>query len=139
MKNEYDDIIHLPHPTSKVHPRMSMHQRAAQFAPFAALVGHETMIAETARYTDDEKELGDERNKLLNLKMKLIYEHFSERPSLTITYFKADTLKNGGTYHTTKGTIKKIDEYENIIIMDSGIIIPTHTIFDINGELFNEL
>ena len=49
MTTEYDDIINLPHHTSRNHPRMTMEQRAAQFAPFAALTGHGAAIEETAR------------------------------------------------------------------------------------------
>ena len=48
MKGKYDDIIDLPHPTSKRHPRMSMEARAAQFAPFAALTGFGDVIERTA-------------------------------------------------------------------------------------------
>ena len=51
---KYDDIIDLPHHVSKVHPQMSIWDRSAQFAPFAALTGHEEAIAETARLTNEQ-------------------------------------------------------------------------------------
>ena len=57
MKTPYDDIIHLPHHVSQNHPQMSMHDRAAQFAPFAALAGYEAAIEETARLTAERSEL----------------------------------------------------------------------------------
>ena len=41
ISHEYDDIIELPHHQSATHPQMSLHDRAAQFAPFAALTGYE--------------------------------------------------------------------------------------------------
>ena len=58
--HSYDDIINLPHLTSRNHPRMSLHDRAAQFAPFAALTGHDAAIKETTRLTDERLELSDE-------------------------------------------------------------------------------
>ncbi len=48
MIEAYEDIINLPPHVSKKHPQMSMLQRAAQFAPFAALTGHDKAIEETA-------------------------------------------------------------------------------------------
>ena len=59
MSSKYDDIIDLPHPTSQNHPRMSLHDRAAQFSPFAALTGHHAAIAETGRLTDRRIELDE--------------------------------------------------------------------------------
>lgn len=49
MSTEYDDIIHLPHFEPKRHPRMPMAARAAQFAPFAAVAGHDAAIREEGR------------------------------------------------------------------------------------------
>ena len=62
--SNYDDIIDLPHHVSKDRPRMSMYQRAAQFAPFAALNGHGEAIEQTAknnaeRFENDEPQRGD--------------------------------------------------------------------------------
>ena len=59
----YDDIIDLPHPTSSKHPRMPMIDRAAQFSPFAALVGHGAAIEETARLTGRKIELTEEEKR----------------------------------------------------------------------------
>lgn len=60
MSGPYDNIINLPHPTSKRHPRMSLHDRAAQFSPFAALSGHAAALAETTRLTDRKIELDED-------------------------------------------------------------------------------
>lgn len=73
--HEYDDIIDLPHPTSRKHPRMSLHDRAAQFAPFAALTGHEAAIKETARLTDRKAELSDEMIAELNDQINIIRDN----------------------------------------------------------------
>lgn len=139
MNDNYDDIINLPHHVSKVHPQMSMLARAAQFAPFAALTGHGAAIAETARLTDDERELGEENTTILNRKMALLKSRLHEHPSVCITFFMPDERKTGGSYQTTSGYINKIDDYEQTILMSNGILIPIQHIFDIDGALFDEL
>ncbi len=74
MNDDYSDIIDLPHPTSKKHPRMSMLNRAAQFAPFAALTGFGQAIDETARLTDRRIELGEAELAELNDKLSRLME-----------------------------------------------------------------
>ena len=59
MKGPYDDIINLPHPVSKTHPRMSMIERAAQFSPFAALTGYGDVVKEAGRWTEQKIELDE--------------------------------------------------------------------------------
>ncbi len=49
----YADIIDLPHHQSSTHPHMSLYDRAAQFAPFAALTGYDDMITQEARKIND--------------------------------------------------------------------------------------
>lgn len=61
MSGKYDDIIDLPHPEPQTHPRMAMRDRAAQFAPFAALTGHRAVLAETERRAADAAESENER------------------------------------------------------------------------------
>ena len=110
MKGPYDDIIHLPHPVSKTHPRMSMIERAAQFSPFAALTGYGAAIKETARLTDRKLELDEETQALLDLRQHFLLEHLAQRPEVTITYFEPDTRKEGGSYQTITARVKKLDE-----------------------------
>ncbi|MEE1063047.1 MAG: hypothetical protein UH071_05215, partial [Paludibacteraceae bacterium] len=98
MTDNYDDIINLPHHVSKTHPQMTMYQRAAQFAPFAALVGHDAMISETARLTDEEVEMEDEAVKILNRRMAYLNVRMQDHPVVTITYFIHDKKKSGGEY-----------------------------------------
>ena len=59
--HEYDDIIDLPHHVSAERPHMPMTDRAAQFSPFAALTGYDAAIVETARLTDEKRELRELR------------------------------------------------------------------------------
>ena len=85
MIGPYDDIVLLPHPTSKVHPRMSRADRAAQFSTFAALTGHRTAIAETARLTEPLIELDEDAMEELDWKQSLLLDHIGERPEVTVT------------------------------------------------------
>ena len=57
---DYSDIIDHPHHVSRTRPQMSMHDRAAQFSPFAALTGFDAAVAEEARVTDKRMELEED-------------------------------------------------------------------------------
>ena len=83
--HKYDDIIHLEHPVSKTHPQMSLYDRAAQFAPFAALTGHAAAIRETARRTDEKRVLSDEVLEELNEKLNIISAHIGTEQLVDIT------------------------------------------------------
>lgn len=131
MLNNYDDIIHLPHPTSAKHPRMTMLARAAQFAPFAALTGHGAALQETARLTDQQQELGEYDNEVLNRKLMLLLSHLEEHPKVRITHFLPDQHKEGGSYVTVEGMVKRLDEYEQVLYMEDGRQIPLTSISDI--------
>lgn len=131
MTNYYDDIIDLPHPVSTKHPPMSMLQRAAQFAPFAALTGHGAAIQEAGRLTDTQKVLEEYDNRHLNEKMASILTDLSQHPSVTITYFLPDARKEGGAYVTTSGVLKKYDEYLKVVTLEDGTQIDIPYIIDV--------
>ena len=95
--NSYDDIINLPHPVSKNHPQMPLRDRAAQFAPFAALTGHDAAIKETARLTDERLELREEVIAQLNEKINIIRNNIGIEQNVSITYFIPDEKKAGGS------------------------------------------
>ena len=124
----YDDIIDLPHPTSAKHPRMSMADRAAQFSPFAALVGHGAAIRETARLTDHKIELTEDEKAVLDEKLGLLNAAGGEA---VFTYYLPDERKDGGTYTTAAGRIKKLDLLERRVILTDGAIIPVEDILEI--------
>ena len=132
--NSYDDIINLPHPVSKNHPQMPLRDRAAQFAPFAALTGHDAAIKETARWTDERLELSEEAIAQLNEKINIIRNNIGIEQKVSITYFIPDAKKAGGSYVTCSGIVKKIDEYEHTIIMTDQTVIPIEQISDIKCE-----
>lgn len=136
---EYDDIINLPHPISKNHPRMSLHDRAAQFAPFAALTGHDAAIKETARLTEERIELSDECIAQLNDKINIIRDNIGTEQEISITYFVPDIRKNGGAYITHSGIVKKLNDYKHELIMQDGTIISIEQISEIEGSIFDGL
>ncbi len=114
----YADIIHLPHPVSKRHPRMSMAERAAQFSPFAALSGHDAAIAEAGRLTT-ERPMVDESMKW-EISARLQAAAVQAQQWLHITYFVPDSRKSGGAIIQVRGVLKKIDPYGRRIILQDG-------------------
>ena len=130
--SSYDDIIQLPHHTSKKHKQMSLHDRAAQFSPFAALVGYDAAVEETARRTDHQIELDENEKQLLNARLQIIQEHLGENFQLSITYFLPDKRKSGGSYHTETGVVKKILHTEQRLQMSSGTEISINDVLCIS-------
>lgn len=137
MTETYDDIIGLPHHTSKTHPRMAPIDRAAQFSPFAALSGHEAAIRETARLTDSRAELDEDERAELDLRLRLVASQ--KQTEVQITYFQPDEKKTGGYYQTETGFIKRIDDVQRAVLMTNGNQISIDDIFGIESELFNSL
>ena len=139
MSGKYDDIIHLPHPTSKKYPRMSVRDRAAIFSPFSALSGHGAAIAETARLTDQRMELNEDAKVELDRRQAVLLEHIGEQPEVTVTWFRPDDRKEGGIYVTTVGRAKKIDEFKRILSMVGGQEIVLDDIVQIESQLLYDL
>lgn len=127
----YDDIIDLPHHVSKKHPQMPLLDRAAQFAPFAALTGHEAAIKETARLTEEEIELDENSKELLDFRLQQLQEQLSESPEVTVTYFCPDEKKAGGAYETVTGKVKKVDAYAGEMVFTDGRRIALGTIVEL--------
>lgn len=139
MNGKYDEIMGLPHHVSKTRPQMPMSDRAAQFAPFAALTGYDSAIKETGRLTDERIELDVEALSALDMKYQLLMEALDEAPEVTITYFRPDERKAGGKYVSAVGAVKKIDDFERRITMQDGAKIPMDDVLSIEGELFSVL
>ncbi|MBO4983857.1 MAG: hypothetical protein J6D23_07335 [Clostridia bacterium] len=133
----YDDIINLPCPTSKRHPRMAMIDRAAQFAPFAALTGYDDAITETGRLTGTKLELSEETKERIDLKINYLIDNIEENPEITVTYFVPDKRKSGGEYLIVTGKLKKIDGYEQTLLMMDGLKISIFEILSIESEIFH--
>lgn len=133
--DDYSDIINLSRPVSK-RPQMTLEQRSAQFAPFAALTGYEGQVKETARLTNKKIEINEELKEILNKKIQLIQKKIKEQPQIEITYFIPDSKKDGGKYEIICNTIQKIDMYTNEFVMLDGTRININDIIDIQGNLF---
>lgn len=136
MSTPYDDMLYLPHHISTRHPQMSIHDRAAQFSPFAALTGYEATVQETARLTDRRIELDEGEKAAIDRRLTLVQERLPEPTEVTITYFVPDKKKAGGAYISVTGTVKKIDDYERMMILNDGTIIQIDDILQLSGELF---
>lgn len=134
-EHRYDDIIDLPHHVSTKHPHMAPIDRAAQFSPFAALTGHDEAIRETERLTEERVQLDENSKEVLDARLQILREHLSERPEVTFTFFEPDAKKNGGSYVTATGKVKKIDAYEAKIFLDDGTGISIDEIVAIEGTM----
>ena len=131
MNNRYDEIMGLPHHVSKTRPQMPLSDRAAQFAPFAALTGYDSAIKETGRLTDERIELGEEALTALDRKYRLLMDTLDDAPEVTIIYFQPDERKAGGQYVSATGTVKKVDTFGRRILLQDGTRIPLDSVYDL--------
>ena len=142
----YADIIHLPHHQSTVRPHMSLHDRAAQFAPFAALTGYDEMVDEEARLTDLQIDPGESDLDRLDRKFRrlasLLADH--QRPFVSVLLFVPDSRKSGGRYETMTGAARRLDENEKkLILLGSGspaleISLDLDRILDLSGDCLED-
>ena len=133
-RTEYGDIIDMPHHQSTKRRHMSLHDRAAQFAPFAALRGYDDEITETARTTDSRIELSAEEIEELNDKLNILISDIKQKPKVAITYFVPDDKKSGGAYITAKGNLRRIDDVEKVLIFTDEKKIKINDVYDITIE-----
>ena len=131
MNNRYDEIMELPHHVSKTRPQMPMSDRAAQFAPFAALTGYDSAIKETGRLTGERIELDEEALTALDRKYQLLMDTLDDAPEVTIIYFQPDERKAGGQYVSATGTVKKVDTFGRRILLQDGTRIPLDSVYDL--------
>lgn len=136
--NNYDDIINLDRPVSK-RPSSSMESRASQFAPFAALVGYDSEIKETARLTDKKAILDESQKEIISNKLSYLNEHLNNQNEVTVTCFIKDSKKSGGRYLQKIGIIKRIDLVNQNIKFTDNTIINMKDITNIKGDVFNEM
>lgn len=132
MNGKYGEIMGLPHHVSKTRPQMPMSDRAAQFAPFAALTGYDSAIKETGRLTNERIELDEDALTALNVKYQFLMDALDEESEIKITYFKPDERKAGGEYVSAIGAVKKVDDFERLITMQDGTRIPMDNVYDMS-------
>lgn len=137
--SRYDNIINLPHHTSKRHPPMSRESRAAQFSPFAALTGYDALIAETDRQTDERQALDEDQMAVLNNKIQILIDNITKRPEVTIHYFVPDKLNSGGSVQIMKGNVRVVEPVERVIILTDDKRVPLDYITDISSPLFVDM
>lgn len=134
--HSYDDIIYLPHHVSEKRTAMSLHDRAAQFSPFAALTGYDDAVEETARLTDEMAELTEDVKAVLDERLRILSANGGERPEISVRYFVPDERKKGGAYVWHKGILRRVDEYERNLVFADGSCIPLGNICSIEGDVF---
>lgn len=123
MPDNYEDIKHLTRPQyGDLHP-MSMHDSAAQFSPFAALVGYDDAVAETARLTDSKLELTEDEMSELNADLNRLLDILNEQPQISVTYFVPDEKKSGGKYVEKQGVVRIFDSYSQELVFTDGVRI----------------
>lgn len=132
--HKYDDIINLPHHESKNRSQMPILDRAAQFAPFAALTGYGAAVKETARFTERKIEPDEENMAVLNRRLEFIKDHINEKPEISVTFFCPDLRKEGGEYVTVSGSVKKLDEFRHRLILEDETEIPFEDLWEIVFE-----
>ena len=140
----YADIIGHPHHVSPTRPRMSLEDRAAQFAPFAALTGYGDMIDEEAREVGAFEALSETEMEILNAKINRISEALEngQHPVLKFTYFIADIAKTGGSYVSITERVRRVDTvgkkiqlFKKIGLSGSYMELDMDKINAISGEL----
>ena len=129
--SRYDDIKHLTRPQYPDLPPMPMHDRAAQFSPFAALVGFEDAVEETARLTDSRREMLEDEIAELNRQLAELQSRLGERPKIRVTYFIPDKKKDGGSYASKIGNARTIDQYNNRIVFTDGESVPVKELYSV--------
>lgn len=131
---KYECIREMPHHVSLKHRPMSLEARAAQFAPFAALVGYGDAVKETARLTDKRVELDEDAKAQLDYDFQTIMEHIKEKPLVHIVYFEEDEYKDGGKEVSITGNVNKINFIEKYLTLSSGEKISFDDIYYIRPE-----
>ena len=135
---DYRDIIDMEYSGSKSRRKMPVMDRAAQFAPFAALTGHDAAIQETERLTEKRVDLDDTSIEKLNEKLRIVSDLIIEHPIVTVKYFKQDSKKSGGAYLALSGSIREIDEARRMLVFDVGAV-PIDDLVTIEGDIFSEI
>ena len=128
---KYDDIINHSRPRYDDLPPMPVHDRAAQFSPFAALVGYDAVIDETARLTDSKRELTEDEEREMNASLCLLMDSIAKHPKVTVTYFVPDERKSGGSYREKTGIVRGFNENENTLVFADGTVIPVMNLHSI--------
>lgn len=138
INEKYRSILYAPHYQSPTRPKMDRVDRAAQFSPFAALVGYDDIIDETNRLTEEEIDFGDDDKAVLDRKLAVLESCIPMRPEISVTYFVPDDKKDGGVYKTEKKVVKRIDYTLRVIHFTDKTKLSINDISDFGGEIFTD-
>lgn len=122
-EHAYDHIMNMPHHVSKERPHMTNYDRAAQFAPFAALTGFDGEIEETARLTSGRPLLDEDEKHLIDVCLRSIMRRIAEKPRARIEFFVPDERKEGGAVLMHRGPVIAINEYARAVLFEDGASI----------------
>lgn len=136
--SKYDRILHLSRPVSRNHPPMSRANRAAQFAPFAALTGYGDAVEEAGRQTGQRRSLEEGELQELNRRLGILEQRGVERAQVTLVYFRADPRKDGGQYVTLEGRFRQIDPVRRELVLEDWQRIPIGNLLSVASPLFDD-
>ena len=134
-RKRYGDIIDRERPVSEKHPQMPRQNRAAQFAPFAALTGYDDLIRESERYTERQITLDEDKKEELNRKLHALLRTDPPKEAV-FTCFVPDAKKSGGTYEDVTGKIANADFLYGYITLDSGRVLDIGDVIEIESAAF---
>ena len=133
MSGKYDDIINLERPVSKRHPPMPIANRAAQFAPFAALTGYEAVIDEAARLTARQIELDEDAKAEINRRLLDLAARTDagEPVQVELTWFEPDSRKSGGVYRTELVLVRRVDQSYHLLELSDRSLIEINRVLNV--------
>lgn len=123
MKDDYRELLHLPHHRSQTHTPMPRRDRAAQFAPFAALTGFDAQLRETERQTQAQAEPNEDALQELDQSLHTLFACVHTQPAVQVRWFVPDAKKSGGAYKTAAGRVLQLDRNRSLLVLDSGPVI----------------
>ena len=129
--NSDRDLLCCARPRTENRAPMPMKNRAAQFAPFAALTGYDDAVRETERLTDRRPEIGEDRAEILDRRLRWLRDHPDRIPEITVTWFVPDIRKNGGACRTRTCRAKRLDTRHSILLLEDGECVPISEICDL--------
>lgn len=132
MTDSYSDMVNLPHYQSNNRKHMPLLERAAQFAPFAALTGYDAQISETARLTDSRPVIGEKEAAQIDEALRVIMEHTAEQPQVKLTVFVPDSQKSGGALVLKEGSVRRVDPTARVIIFTDKTSVFIDDIFSLD-------
>lgn len=123
MKDDYRELLHLPHHRSQTHAPMPRRDRAAQFAPSAALTGFDAQLRETERQTQAQAEPNEDALQELDQSLHTLFACVHTQPAVQVRWFLPDAKKSGGAYKTAAGRVLQLDRNQSLLVLDSGPVI----------------